>query len=296
MYLVANGGYQEFQSSMNQFHQNFIVRVIDLYGLELDGDRVDTLVEAWLQKYDSSWIVKAIVESLYRGRYKIKSVDNILKDWHRLGKPRHNFTPEYEREILQNLPDPIDIPVAIVPLPSSPDNCSSPVAQPQWQSSVAEASDTQIVTHQPPIVSSESLDPEESAPFGRHHHSSNCQLDRSQVEIAVVETANSESPSTEDSEDRNSSVFISLPQLSSGIVKGAANENGQGGDRSHRIITQPVKHHLFSTLKAIVDPNHQQGVAAYPSVCLPLYVVNPNSPHIRQIQTPLEHPSEEQCL
>lgn len=280
---------------MNQFHQNFIIRVIDLYGLELDGDRIDSLVEAWLQKYDSSWIVKAIVESLYRGRYKIKSVDNILKDWHRLGKPRHNFTPEYEREILQNLPDPIDIPVAIVPLPSSPDNCSSPVAQPQWQSSVAEASGTQFAAYQPPLVSSENLDPEESAPFGRHH-SSNCQLG-SQVEIAVVETANSESPSIEDSEeDRNRSVFRSLPQLSSGILKGAANENGKGGDRSHRIITQPVKHHLFSTLKAIVDPNHQQGVAAYPSVCLPLYVVNPNPPHTRQFQPPLEHPSEEQCL
>ncbi|WP_373546608.1 hypothetical protein [Chamaesiphon sp.] len=284
---------------MNQFHQNFIIRVVDLYGLELDGDRIDTLVEAWLQKYDPSWIVKAIVESLYRGRYKIKSVDNILKDWHRLGKPRHNFTPEYEREILQNLPDPIDIPVAIVLIPSSsPDVGLSPVEQPQWQSSVPEASDTQLATHQPPLVSCENLDPEESAPFGRHHHSSNCQLDRPQVEIAVVETANSESPSIEDSEeDRDRSLFRSLPQLSSGILKGKpANGNGKGGDRSHRIVTQPVKHHLFSTLKAIVDPNHQQGVAACHSVCLPLYVMKPNSPQIRQFQPPLEHPSEEQCL
>ena len=294
MYLVANGGYQEFHSSMNQFHQNFIVRVIDLYGLELEGDRIETLVEAWLQKYDSSWIVKAIVESLYRGRYKIKSVDNILKDWHRLGKPRHNFTPEYEREILQNLPDPSDVPVVLIPLTSSsPDVGSSPVEPPQWQSTVAEVSDTQFATHQPPLVSSENLDPEESAPFGRHHHSSNCQQDRPQVEIAVVETANSESPSMEDSEeDRNGGTFRSLPQLSSEIL----NENGKGEDRSHRIVSQPVKHHLFSTLKAIVDPNHQQGAAAYHSVCLPLYVVNPNSPHFRQFPPPLENTSEEQYL
>jgi len=93
---------------MSQFHKNFIIRVIDLYGLELDDDsrserlrqRVDTSIDTWLQTYDPTWIVKAIVESLYRGRYKIKSIDNILKDWQRLGKPRYNFTPEYERGIL----------------------------------------------------------------------------------------------------------------------------------------------------------------------------------------------------
>ena len=285
--------------SMNQFHQNFIIRVIDLYGLELEGDRIDSIVAAWLQKYDSSWIVKAIVECLYRGRYKIKSVDRILKDWHRLGKLRHNFTPEYEREILQNLPDPIDVPMAIVPLPSSSsDSCSSPVEQPQWESSIAKVSDTQFATPQPPLVSGESLDPEQSAPFGRHHQSSNCQLDRPEVEISVVETANSESPSIEDSEeDRDRSVFGSLPQLPSGILKGKlASGNGKGGDRSHRIIPQPVKHHLFSTLKAIVDPNHHQGLAACHSVCLPLYVTNPNSPQIRPLQPPIEHPSGEQCL
>ena len=89
---------------MSQFNQQFITLIIDRYGLELDDERQGDIVATWIGQYDRALIVKAIVESLHRGRYKIKSVDSILSGWQRTGKLSYNFTPEFEREILQDLP------------------------------------------------------------------------------------------------------------------------------------------------------------------------------------------------
>jgi hypothetical protein len=89
---------------MSYSQTSLIAIVIKTYGLALDDRQVEAVLVTWLQTYDSAWIIKALVESLYRGRYKLISVDNILKDWQRIGKPRYNFTPEYEREIFQKIP------------------------------------------------------------------------------------------------------------------------------------------------------------------------------------------------
>ena len=93
---------------MSQFNQQFITLIIDRYGLELDDEQIDSVVATWIGQYDRGWVVKAIVESLHRGRYKIKSVDSILSGWQRSGKPTYNFPPEFEREILQDLPTTSD--------------------------------------------------------------------------------------------------------------------------------------------------------------------------------------------
>ena len=89
---------------MIQSTQNTIAALIAHYGLELEGSQVETVVEPWLDLYQPTWIVKAIVESLYRGRYKVNSVDRILQDWARIGQPRYWFSAEYERGILETLP------------------------------------------------------------------------------------------------------------------------------------------------------------------------------------------------
>jgi hypothetical protein len=156
---------------MSQFQQNFITIVIDRYGLELDGHQVDTIIVTWLQKYDSAWIVKAIVESLYRGRYKIVSVDNILKDWQRLGKPRYNFTPEYEREILQNLPAITDLPTTSVQPTLSPP---------------ADKPDPTFPEIQPAVHSSKNLNPEESAPFQHHDCRSRSTVRPNNIQLGSV--------------------------------------------------------------------------------------------------------------
>ncbi len=90
--------------SMIQSIQNTIAALIAHYGLELEGSQVDDVVRPWLDRYEPTWVVKAIVESLYRGRYKVNSVDRILQDWARIGQPRYWFSAEYERGILERLP------------------------------------------------------------------------------------------------------------------------------------------------------------------------------------------------
>ncbi len=335
---------------MSQFHKNFIIRVIDLYGLELDGDRVDTPIDTWLQTYDPTWIVKAIVESLYRGRYKIKSIDNILKDWQRLGKPRYNFTPEYERGILRNLPEQTDLLATSTPLTSSLpviDVASIPVARLDTKSSVT------------PPLSGKNLNPEESAPFQRHDRSLPiAQLDNTQFEVPIFASQNLEiadlahnSPedtdrqlgflsgsaggNVKDPEERGE-ISSGSGEMADDFVVNSTVEYPEGGiaaqlptsahhtshqqfplpssleilpgrgfthrdlhnDGVGQKVSQPVKHHLFNILKAIVDPNNQQSAEAEvpPSVCLPLYIVNTNSSSNKQLVFPLENTSEEQCF
>ncbi len=89
---------------MSQFQQEFIAKAIEHYGLELNGESANATIAYWLQTYDRNWVVKATIEALYRGRYKVKSIDNILKDWQRRGSPFCKYPAEYERGIINSLP------------------------------------------------------------------------------------------------------------------------------------------------------------------------------------------------
>jgi len=225
---------------MSQFHKNFIIRVIDLYGLELDGHQVDTPIDTWLQTYDPTWIVKAIVESLYRGRYKIKSIDNILKDWQRLGKPRYNFTPEYERGILRNLPEQTDLLATPTPLTSSLpviDVASIPADRLDTKSSVT-----------PPALSGKNLNPEESAPFQRHDRSLPiAQLDRTHFGVPVSASQNLENADLADNSSEDSDrKFGFLPSIASEDEKDPQQrgeiESGSGEMVNNFVVNSPVGH------------------------------------------------------
>jgi hypothetical protein len=212
---------------MSQFNQNFITAIIDRYGLELDEYRVDNIVVTWLQKYDNAWIIKAIVESLHRGRYKVKSVDSILSGWKRIGKPCYKFTAEFEREILQNLP----------PIPETPEQkllAALPLPNPHF-------------TILPPsVLNSADLNPEESAPFQHHHSITAVNLSIEQREPILEE-------------ETQDNLVPPKPRLL--VVLERENlANGSNNDevRQNHLICQPAQFQLFRTLKAIVDPNHPQ--------------------------------------
>jgi hypothetical protein len=224
---------------MSQFQQNFITSVVERYGLELDGHQVDTIALIWFQKYDRAWIVKAIVESLYRGRYKIKSIDNILRDWERLGKPRYDFTPEYEREILQNLPTITDITTTpLLPI------LSPPVSPP----------DLDLPVIQPAVFDSKNLNPEESAPFLHYRRS----LSATQsIDAEALNLENNLLKHNSPADRGNLAIQNSLSSSAmldrSSLTKDKDNSNV----KPHRIVSPPVKFQLFNTLKAIIDPkNH----------------------------------------
>ena len=285
---------------MSQFNQNFIIRLIDLYGLELDDHQVDPPSVAWLQQYDPSWIVKAIVESLYRGRYKIRSVDRILKDWQRLGKPLHGFTPDYERGILQSLPDPSELAATPIPLISSlPIVDGASLAQTH---SIHQFSRTQS-----PIDDCENLNPEESTPFGRHFHShpapqgthsvgdsESMALDRAYLPAA--ETIDPEGDDLAGSVPPEADAALQHHDDPDRVASDLPNRELPVDAPAHRINSQPVNHQLFATLKAIVDPHHQQDIGADESASLPLLVVNPDAHQIKQFKLLPEYLNEQQYL
>jgi hypothetical protein len=207
---------------MSQFNQQFITLIIDRYGLELDDERIDSIVATWIGQYDRTWIVKAIVESVHRGRYKIKSVDSILSGWQRSGKPSYNFPPEFEREMLQDLPTITDLTEAQAPPTLSQLDDPDPVIQ-------------------FPRLSSDQLNPEESAPFPRHDRATPpvqplaIERDQTFSRTAIVAGAYLQDHHSE------------LPSVVS----------FKGEDHVKQSYSNPhSKFDLFHTLRAIITPNN----------------------------------------
>lgn len=217
---------------MNQFHQQFITAIIDRYGLETEDDHVDNMVRTWLQTYDQSWIVKAIIESLYRGRYKVRSVDSILVGWQRVGKPACKFTPEFEREILHNLPAIAEFPETVVL------SISSTV--------VNSAMDDELFVVQPLALSCDQLNPEESAPFWHHNR--------------TIPTTPTLSSRQEIIADQKPHPGLDRPQPPLAIVPTQHCHQTQHQEDHQPNQTAPLaaNFQLFQTLRAIIEPNHSQ--------------------------------------
>ena len=252
---------------MSQFHHNLITTIIDRYGLELDDYQVEQTVATWLQKYDSAWIVKAIVESLHRGRYKVKSVDSILSGWQRAGKPSCKFTAEFEREILQNLPTIPDEP----PPPKTLSLVDTdPDADEVKTESVVEPLPWRTVA-QPTTLDSKHLNPEESAPFQHHSHSiSAAQSSYRQVEVITAQA------------DRHN--------LAIDRALSSAPADPAGDHDSNRMVSQPAKFQLFNTLRAIVDPNYQL-LVKLPRIGVPQIYPEVTLPQIVKFDLPLDNVS-----
>ncbi len=69
------------------------------YGFDLEDWMPQSLVNQWLEKYSDQWIYLSVLEALYQGRYKIVSVEQILKLWSRKGEPKFHFSLEFESMI-----------------------------------------------------------------------------------------------------------------------------------------------------------------------------------------------------
>ncbi len=53
--------------------------------------------QAWMQIFPHSWVRLATLEALYQGRYKVRSVEQILSLWQRRGQPACRYTPDFAR-------------------------------------------------------------------------------------------------------------------------------------------------------------------------------------------------------
>jgi hypothetical protein len=73
-----------------------VIAMLQHYSFDLGGYTTDDLARVW-SKYEPSWVRLAIVESLFQGRYKAVSVNQILTFWERKGEPHCRFNREFER-------------------------------------------------------------------------------------------------------------------------------------------------------------------------------------------------------
>ena len=83
----------------------------------IDSPGLSQVLGTWHETFSAEWIPLAVVQAAYQGRYKIASVEQILRFWRRRGEPRCNFDREFKRMILGLDWEPLVKPVA----PISPD-------------------------------------------------------------------------------------------------------------------------------------------------------------------------------
>jgi hypothetical protein len=77
-----------------------VYQLLEGYSFDTEAYAMDAVIGDWLEQYGPVWVSHAITEALYQGRYKIISIDQILKLWQRRGQPIRHFNREFESIIL----------------------------------------------------------------------------------------------------------------------------------------------------------------------------------------------------
>ncbi|NEP88301.1 MAG: hypothetical protein F6K18_16520 [Okeania sp. SIO2C2] len=86
--------------------------LLNKYDFDLADETSEQLITRWHNKYQVEWLLLAVVEALYLGRYKAVCVEQILTLWERRGQPVYHFNSEFQniitKNILTNLTSQID--------------------------------------------------------------------------------------------------------------------------------------------------------------------------------------------
>ncbi|MBD2106012.1 hypothetical protein [Nodosilinea sp. FACHB-13] len=77
-----------------------IYQLLTSYSFEAEDYPTKAVIAGWLEEFGPVWVSHAITEALYQGRYKVISIDQILKLWQRRGQPIRHFNREFESIIL----------------------------------------------------------------------------------------------------------------------------------------------------------------------------------------------------
>ncbi|HEY9880640.1 MAG TPA: hypothetical protein V6D29_19440 [Leptolyngbyaceae cyanobacterium] len=114
-----------------------VQRLLTQY-FDLGTYEVNDLVEGWLQHFDLLWVHNAVIEALYQGRYKVVSVEQILRFWQRRGQPLRHFSREFESiiygETLRFSQLPVSKEVSQAESQSLPHFPENPFFPQSWQS------------------------------------------------------------------------------------------------------------------------------------------------------------------
>jgi hypothetical protein len=91
------------QTSISSPEAQQAIGLLRYYGFDLLSASIEEQMADWLDRYPTKWVLQAIVEALYQGRYKAVSVNQILAIWQRRGQPLCHFNHEFERIVGGNL-------------------------------------------------------------------------------------------------------------------------------------------------------------------------------------------------
>jgi len=72
------------------------IALLQHYSFDLGGYTINDLTRAW-GGFKPEWVRQAVIESLFQGRYKVVSVNQILHLWERKGEPNCRYNHEFER-------------------------------------------------------------------------------------------------------------------------------------------------------------------------------------------------------
>jgi hypothetical protein len=72
------------------------IALLQHYSFDLGGYTIKDLTRAW-SSFKPEWVRQAIIESLFQGRYKAVSVNQILQLWERKGEPNCRYNRDFER-------------------------------------------------------------------------------------------------------------------------------------------------------------------------------------------------------
>jgi hypothetical protein len=72
------------------------ISLLQHYSFDLGGYTIKDLTRAW-SSFNPEWVRQAVIESLFQGRYKAVSVNQILHLWERKGEPNCRYNHEFER-------------------------------------------------------------------------------------------------------------------------------------------------------------------------------------------------------
>ena len=72
------------------------IALLQHYSFDLGGYTINDLTRTW-GGFKPEWVRQAVIESLFQGRYKAVSVNQILQLWERRGEPNCRYNHEFER-------------------------------------------------------------------------------------------------------------------------------------------------------------------------------------------------------
>jgi hypothetical protein len=105
--LIRFAIFQMHDPMPEQLHKSALKATANLltyYSFDSGNRSPDKVLDKWLTRYPLSWVRLALIESLYQGRYKAISVEQILALWQRKGEPSYHFSSDFENLVSENLP------------------------------------------------------------------------------------------------------------------------------------------------------------------------------------------------